>query len=453
MYCRCTVVNYLYFYRLSRDYGPVVDFFVLFHRIVLISSPADVKEILLRRPKVFRRGLSTHKILSIIGMKESIFIAEGTEWMKHRKLVGPPFSRKNITSMFDTVLDEVDRFIESLVPYAEKNETVDMIFPVSALTIRVIGKKAFGLEEKDDSYFFSDAFFNDLQTMQALFFQKTSMPIPDFLWNLLPRYKYKVGADEALIRIEKCASGIIKKALNAKTDAKNLTPLQHVLIHHLLAAKELTNAEIIGDLIVFFIGGVDTTTFGTNWTLYFLLLHPEVLAAAREEADSVDFSLVSSADAAKRLRFCHACFYEALRLRGPFFIIDHALVSTRESFTLASGVELFPSDDIYVHLDAAKLDPILFENPKSFNPSRWLIADEEKLSSMRAIANLTWGSGPRICPGMDLAQAEGTFAIAKLLRSFTFELDCPVSEIERTTLALAVISKLPLKLRLRKGAS
>ena len=63
---------------------------------------------------------------------------------------------------------------------------------------------------------------------------------------------------------------------------------------------------------------------------------------------------------------------------------------------------------------------------------------------------MSFGSGPRICPGMGLAYQEATLALALLAYYFDFRLNCPKEEIKRIPTFVAVPTKMPLILSLAK---
>ena len=44
-------------------------------------------------------------------------------------------------------------------------------------------------------------------------------------------------------------------------------------------------------------------------------------------------------------------------------------------------------------------DPALFADPEVFRPERWLRGDAEDNLHMKALTNLAWGHGARMCIG------------------------------------------------------
>lgn len=56
-----------------------------------------------------------------------------------------------------------------------------------------------------------------------------------------------------------------------------------------------------------------------------------------------------------------------------------------------------------------------------YNPERWLGDDEQPAPDQKSF--LTFGAGPRFCPGRNLAFLESKTAMAMIARNFEIELD------------------------------
>jgi cytochrome P450 len=66
--------------------------------------------------------------------------------------------------------------------------------------------------------------------------------------------------------------------------------------------------------------------------------------------------------------------------------------------TLSNGIKINKNDMVAPYIDACLWDGEVYENPKKFNPHRWLTDDEVLLQKMEK-SMLAFGYGPRICPG------------------------------------------------------
>ena len=424
----------------TKLYGPVFDLFILTKRFTVLSAYEDIKETLLKRPKVFRRG-SRGSAFQKIGLSEGLLAREGADWSMQRRVLAPPFSKQNVASLSEDFWTEATRFAEELKGKVETRETVDFAYAANFFTVGVIGKVAFGFTEDNGGYFYSQLFLEDLKKMLVYASQRGLFLFPEFLWRLSPKYKYEVEAVEAYERVKECGRAVLAHARSQ--------PMGNSFIHQVIRASDeskFSDDDVISNILTFFVAGSDTTSIGICWTLFYLSQNKSILQDIRNEVNGMDASS-NFVDKLKQLRLTTAAVTEALRLRGPVNMVPLQLVDN-QPYTLKSGVTIYPNDMIWNNIEGVKLDANVFEDPQSFNPYRWMTDDTEKLARMNAVAQLTFGGGPRICPGMDLALMEATFCVGNIVRRFDFTLACPPSEIYRTLAVTVQINKMPFRFHL-----
>jgi cytochrome P450 len=63
---------------------------------------------------------------------------------------------------------------------------------------------------------------------------------------------------------------------------------------------------------------------------------------------------------------------------------------------------------------------------------------------------MSFGYGPRECPGMALSLAEAPLIVAHIVRHFDFKLACPAEEIERVTGITVGPNKMPIIFTVRR---
>ena len=291
---------------------------------------------------------------------------------------------------------------------------------------------------------FESSYFNKSCSTEFVT-QRTLFPLPDFVWKLIPsKVKYETDAMNARERVESCGRKVIAAAQKRSKNADD----SESFVNYLLKAEEgfkLTDAEVISNILTMFVAGSDTTAVAIAWAFYFLSLHPEAMEAARAEAMGLDDSKhntpLTATEKMAGLRYCNACLTEAMRLRSPVMWLLFQSVSG-EDYTLSSGLKISGKGTTALALDAAKRDPVVFEEPERYNPQRWLTEDEEKLRAMREYC-ISFGGGPRTCPGADLAVAEGTFAIASMVTRYTWKLACGPHEVKRIVKLSVQVDKMP----------
>jgi cytochrome P450 len=148
---------------------------------------------------------------------------------------------------------------------------------------------------------------------------------------------------------------------------------------------ELTDSELISNLIVLFNASFLTTIFLLGSGLPLLLSRPDVTAKlAGNEELALD------------------CVHEILRCESPVQFLTRAVPCDTE----VGGVPVPKDGVILLLLGAANRDPARFTDPDSFDPAR------ERLTS------LGFGAGPHYCVGAAVSRAEGRIALPRLFERF-----------------------------------
>ena len=119
-----------------------------------------------------------------------MFFSEGNYWGRMRRLISPSFSHKNVTSMGDTVGEEIDAMITRLKTVTETGpQIVQMNEEAFYFTIRVISAVAFGgLQGEMKEYFFSKQLMVDVNTIFETMFHRLIIPVPYIYWYTGPPY-------------------------------------------------------------------------------------------------------------------------------------------------------------------------------------------------------------------------------------------------------------------------
>ena len=92
------------------------------------------------------------------------------------------------------------------------------------------------------------------------------------------------------------------------------------------------------------------------------------------------------------------------------------------------------------------LDPQNFVRPETFDPDRWKHPRDPSEGAHEQKAYLTFGAGPRVCPGRYLAAVEMRLVLSMLMRSFKIELAIDPAEIEEVSAFTMVPNQMPMRL-------
>ncbi|SCG35796.1 cytochrome P450 [Micromonospora humi] len=148
---------------------------------------------------------------------------------------------------------------------------------------------------------------------------------------------------------------------------------------------ELTEDELISNLIVLFNASFVTTVYMFSNGLPLLLAHPEVTAALPGD------------DALAR-----GCVDEVLRMESPV----HFLARSAPAAAELDGVPVERDDNVLLLIAAANRDPARFPDPDRFDPHR------------DGPPSLAFGVGLHFCLGSAVSKLEGRLALPRLFARF-----------------------------------
>ncbi|KAJ6802815.1 cytochrome P450 90B1-like [Iris pallida] len=147
----------------------------------------------------------------------------------------------------------------------------------------------------------------------------------------------------------------------------------------------------------------DTTSRAIPLAIYFLASSPKAIQQLREELLQVVGSEMEDGpskltwDGYKQMVFTQCVISETLRLGN----ITKLLIKKATTNIEFKGYEIPRGCRVFTYISAGHMDPSLFEDPRVFNPWRWL----SNAGIVKTDKNfMAFGGGPRHCPGTELAR-------------------------------------------------
>ena len=154
--------------------------------------------------------------------------------------------------------------------------------------------------------------------------------------------------------------------------------------------------------------GADTTGTALGSILRFLVTQPAALARARAEIERADKDNLLSTpiqyeETRQHLPFFVACIKEGLRLNPPATNLFARVAP--EGGKVIDGHFVPGRTEITSHAYTVQRNKALYgEDAEEFEPERWMIS--EKRNFELEAAQFTFGVGPRVCLGKDIAMME-----------------------------------------------
>jgi cytochrome P450 len=391
--------------------------------VVGIDDPDAIHAILRDRPEGFRRWRELQRVIKEINeavpeMKDTppaVFAAEGDEWKRQRRLIVTALNKDHLHRYFDVVRTATERLHRRLQARARTGEPVTISDELTSFTVDVTSALAFGhdlntLEHGDGTL------QKHIQRVLTMTSRRIISPVPYWRWVKLPADR---ALDRSMVEVYRAIEGFIGKARARMAARPELFDAPENMIEGLLAAQRtdgsFSDQEIAGNLITILFAGEDTTAHTLAWTIWLLASRPEVHARLGQEAVAAfgEHPFPAAYEATERLPYAEAVLRESMRLKsvvpalGVEPVEDRTICGTR----IPAGTQLL--------LLLRQAHRAAAGRSEDFHPERWLQDSDET----QAPKSLSFGAGPRFCPGRNLAFLEAKAALGMLARNFDVELD------------------------------
>ena len=368
----------------------------------MLMDPDGLHQVLRDKVQDYPKSMVTKLILGpAIG--NSMFVAEGAEWLWQRRTAAPVFSHRNIAALAPVMTDAAERAAARFA--AADGKAIDAFDEMVTATFEVIadvtlsGGEGFdraAVHKAIEHFIGSSAKISVLDILGA----PPWVPRPGRMFSGATMRQMKQTADTAIRTRRSRGAGPIPDLLDlllAGEDPKS--------------GRTMTVDEVRDNLLTFIVAGHETTALTLAWSLYLCAFDPAIQTRARTEAQTaLGTRAATTADIAS-LPLIRRIVDEALRLYPPAAF----LARTALKADMLVGRQIRPGDTIILPIYALHRHHMLWDNPDSFDPDRFLTAPPR-------FAYLPFSDGPRVCIGANFALQEVVIILATLLARFKYTL-------------------------------
>jgi cytochrome P450/NADPH-cytochrome P450 reductase len=400
--------------KLARQYGPI-------YRLVLpggdsryVVSGADLVEEVCdeqRFDKLVAGGLSEVRRDPV---NTGLFTSDTDNplWRRAHNILLPNFSQQAMQGYSPMMLDVAEQL---MLKWARLNsdDEIDVASDMTRLTLDTIALCGFGYRfnsfYRETPHPFVAAMVRTLGESQT---RSRSLPIQN---RLRVRAGRQLAADQAYM--DKMVDDIIRERRESG-DPEGKPDLLSCMLDGVdrQSGERLPDANIRAQCITFLIAGHETTSGLLSFAIYFLLKHPEVMAQAQAEADSVfgtDIDVLPSYPQVRKLTYVTQVLEETLRLwpTAPGFSrypLQDTVIGGKYRLPKGSGVLVLTP---MLHRDRRIWGP----DAEEFNPDHFA---PERRAALPPNAYKPFGSGQRACIGRQFALQEATLVLGMLLQRF-----------------------------------
>ncbi len=402
--------------RWANQHGPIYTFKMGAQTVVAIADPDLMHAALRNRPEAYRRIATVAPVFEEMGMT-GVFSEKGQDWYRQRRVAMHALNISHLSQFFPTIAKVTARLKTRWDRAAAAGDAVDLQSDLMRFAVDVTTDLAFGydintLEEK------GDVLQPHLEQIMPMLNRRVFAPFPYWHFVKLPADR---ALDRALAALHKVIASLIAQSRNQLADNPELAARPSNLLQAMLAVRDekeaFTEEEIAGNVLTFLVAGEDTTANTMSWMAHYMTADPQIEQHMQQEADEVlgNSSVLQHFPDHERLTYLEAVAHETLRLKA---VVPILFIEANHAVELG-GIHLPAGTSVVVLPRLSGLQESAFSAAQQFRPERWLTGSARPQSGHNPSAIMPFGSGPRYCPGRNLALLEIKSVMAMLCHNFS----------------------------------
>ncbi|XP_049838578.1 cytochrome P450 6k1-like [Schistocerca gregaria] len=364
-------------------------------------------------------------------LTKSVLGVHGDRWETLRTKLAPAFTPGKIKAMFPLMEGVGQDLVQHLAGEVEKGEAIDLWQLMTRYTAHVLCTIVLGADAGSMSEAKSPVREHIMNLTRKDVLAQLSLAISLLapqLFKLFP-LTFTSEREETLLYFsavqmmnERKHKGIVRADIvdtlmqlrtsaNKKHSKSGAARKSSAGTNHF----EMDDETIVGNIIAFLIGGLDTSVSTMTYALYQLAVHQQIQDRVRLDIREAIFRhggefTYQALGAMNQLDYV---IDETMRLYPPMNFLDR---KTTKSFRIPGTDIVLPKDTgIVVSVLGVHHDPRYWQHPERFWPGRFSVEGGKARPSHTF---LPFGDGPRQCPGLRMAHTQMKISLANVLINF-----------------------------------
>lgn len=432
---------YMQYKRWAKIFGKTYGYFEGPSPVIVTSDKEVLGEVFVKQFKSFHaRKIFPVQVDPDQDEEVHMFFARGERWRRLRGIADPAFSTVKMRMMSPMINTQIDKFLVAMNEKCKNGEEFNIYDFLQRLTFDTIAKCGFGLnansiQHHDDEYLQNcRGVIHDTTKRPVLFLFGLMFPTLHRLWisvyYFLGKLKYNpvIWLERQLQCViqdrkasnERNTYDLLELFLNSeydpdRTEMDQLSDCEHN-VQVIARNRFLSSKELGSQCLLFLLSGYETTSTTLAYVMYEMAvnlhiqkqLQEEILKYFPKECDRVEY------DNVMKMEYLDMVWCETLR---KYPLASTVVARTCMRSAKVGDLNIEPGMIVQANIWDLHYDTETWGvNPNQFDPSRF---SSENKSKRHPMAWMPFGSGPRTCAGLKLAQLEGKMAIVRLLRMFT----------------------------------
>ena len=397
---------------MQKKYGNACSFFLSRRLFIGLFSPSAVHEVTVAQQHKFVKGVGFARMRKVLG--EGLLTNEEPIHLAHRRMMQPPFHHGNLDAYVAIMHNLITEHTEA---WKEKS-TVDIAPEMMELTLEIVSRCLFGLDSHEYTQIIAESMEVAIDRIE-----RTMLPgLERFDKSAIKYFKeFEVASD----KLVDTAEAIINKRLQSGENKDD------DLLGIMLQMRDHISIEHIRDeVLTLILSGHETTANVMSWAFSYLSKNPEVRKELEAEADRAAWITEKRIPTYQELEasspITSAIFEETMRLAPPVWIAPR--IATEDC--VIDGISIPKGAHVLVSQYVTHRSADHFDNPFTWNPSRWLNTNLEK--SLPRGAYFPFGAGTRKCLGEYFAIAEARLILMMVAKNFRLDGDFPKAQPRAT---------------------
>lgn len=383
-------------------FGKIFSSNLLGARAIVSADPELNRFVLQNEMKLFESYWPQH-IWKLFGDRNNLGIQTGVDAHKRFRsiIVGAFVTTARLQTSF---LYDADEMARRLISSWKDGSVVPVVDAAKKFLFDVIVKNALGMEPGKAE-----------TEMLRSEFKKLCCGITTIPMNFpASQYNRSLKAKENIRRIILLVLGEHMRA------GENAEKGRSDFIEWLIKNTNLSQEQICELIQGIVFASEDTTSRAIPLAVYFLGGCPKAIEQLREEhlqvveSETKDVSSKLTWEGYKQMVFTQCVINETLRLGN----ITKLLIKKASKNVEFKGYEIPRGCRVFTYISAGHMDPSLFEDPRVFNPWRWL----SNAGIVKTNNFMAFGGGPRLCPGAELARLQMAAFLHHLVLNYDWKL-------------------------------
>lgn len=355
----------------------------------------------------------------------NMFFINGERHKQQRRLFMPAFSRDSLKAYYEDMVRFTSEMLESWQP----GQQIDLDHQMHRVTLNISSKALYGI----DATARANSLAEQMSDMIFTLFSPASMVplnLPGTPYHRLVRQMEQIVEQlEGEIESKAAAGAQGDDVLSMMIRARRQDP------------SSLSEDEMIGQAFTMFFAGHDTASKALTWTLFLLSQHPQDMAELAAELKQYLDGRPPTYQEIYSLPVLDRVIKESLRVLTP------AVLFAREATqdTHLGGFHIPAGSEVIYSPYMIHVDPEIFDQPKAFQPERWLSIKPGKYEY------LPFGVGSRTCIGSSFGGLQLRLMVAMIVQRWRLE-SVAGSKIDvKTNVVISPKGGLPMTVRPMDG--